>query len=283
MTALDSSIFYTSARSALFSSHRIRFIQTCALGGVSLAPYASCNIAYHVGDAAESVRQNRTQILRHFGGKPLLYCDQIHSTILADSASDLKPLLRGEMKADGIICADSAYVALTMVADCNPILLYDPKQHIFALLHAGRAGVCGRILTHGVEALHAKGSSPADLLVFIGSSIRACCYEIGRELCETIARDFGDGYIHTKTTPSGDIYMLNMIAMLADECGRAGVIAQNVEILDSCAACDERLFSYRRACQEQSGISQSAIHQAPLGGAPGRTGRFGLFVSLLEA
>lgn len=259
-----SSIFYSSDQSSLFSSHKIHFIQTCALGGVSLEPHASCNIAYHVGDNPESVCANRSQILQYFDNKPLLWCDQIHSTILADFASDLPALLHGETKADGIICADSGYVALIMVADCNPILLYDPRQHMFALLHAGRAGVCGEILTHAVEALCARGANPADMLIFIGSSIRSCCYEISQNLCDEIARDFSERYINTQAGASGNIYTLDMIAMLVDECERIGITKQNLEILDSCTACDERLFSYRRACKQGR-----------------QSGRFGLFARLL--
>ncbi|WP_299326137.1 polyphenol oxidase family protein [uncultured Helicobacter sp.] len=262
MTA--SSIFYSSDQSPLFSSHRIRFAQTCALGGVSPGPYASCNIAYHVGDNPESVHANRSQILRHFDNKPLLWCNQIHSTILADSTSDLLALLHGEAKADGIICADSSYVALIMVADCNPILLYDPREQIFALLHAGRAGVCGRILTQAVEALRARGANPANMLVFIGSSIRSCCYEIGQNLCGEIARDFGEHYIKIQANASGNTHTLDMIAMLIDECESLGIARQNLEILDSCTSCDERLFSYRRACKHGC-----------------QSGRFGLFVRLL--
>ncbi|MBR2495223.1 MAG: laccase domain-containing protein [Helicobacter sp.] len=261
MSDYSVSVFYTSAQSSLFSSFPIDFIQTCALGGVSKASFTGCNIAYHTGDVPDSVATNREQILRYFDGKQLLWCDQIHSAHIAD-ATDLyvvHRLTKGVIQADGILCADTSYVALIMVADCNPILLYDPKCNVFALLHAGRAGVCKRILTQATQALKAKGSKPSDLLVFIGSSIRACCYEIDSSLCEQIANDFDERYIHIHNGSN----MLDLIAMLRDECSTLGIKDEHLEILDSCTACDERLFSHRRASKKHM-----------------QTGRFGLLASL---
>lgn len=257
----SASIFYTSAQSSLFSNLPIDFIQTCALGGVSKAPFSSCNIAYHTGDVPDLVATNRRQILRYFDNKQLLWCDQIHSAHIADATDPYvaHQLTRGAIQADGILCADASHVALIMVADCNPVLVYDPKCNVFALLHAGRAGVCGRILTQAVQVLKAKGSKPSDLLVFVGSSIRSCCYEISLSLCEQIANNFGEQYIRIRNG-SG---MLDLIAMLQDECSALGIKDEHLEILDSCTACDERLFSYRRASKKQT-----------------QTGRFGIFASL---
>ncbi len=306
--ALDS-IFYTSTQSPIFSHFPIDFIQTCALGGVSQAPFTGCNLAYHTGDLAESVTANRKHILRYFGeNKQLLWCDQIHSAHIADATDPniIHSLATGTIQADGIICASPSHIALIMVADCNPIIIYSPQDNIFALLHAGRAGVCGQILTKGVEALAQKGAlimvadcnpiiiySPQDnifallhagragvcgqiltkgvealaqkgvdsrdMYVFIGSSIRACCYEISPPLARQIASTFGEKYIHTRNGST----TLDLVAMLQDECNALGIDKKHLEILDSCTMCDERLFSYRRASKAQA-----------------QTGRFGILASL---
>lgn len=259
--ALDS-IFYTSTQSPIFSHFPIDFVQTCALGGVSQAPFTGCNLAYHTGDLAESVTANRKHILRYFGeNKQLLWCDQIHSAHIADATDPniIHSLAAGTIQADGIICASPSHIALIMVADCNPIIIYSPQDNIFTLLHAGRAGVCGQILTKGVEALAQKGVDSRDMYVFIGSSIRACCYEISPSLARQIASTFGEKYIHTRNGST----TLDLVAMLQDECNALGIDKKHLEILDSCTACDERLFSYRRASKAQA-----------------QTGRFGILASL---
>ncbi len=260
---LKESIFYQSAESALFCDKEIDFVLTSRFGGESLPPYHSLNVSYHIGDEATYVSANHHKIMqKFFPHKQLLYLNQIHSHIVLDSAKALQnantqnqqSILLGN--ADGIICNDVKYVGLVVVADCNPILLYAPKSRIFALLHAGRKGVCERIVTHAVTKIHNDyGVEGRDIFVFIGASIRSCCYEVGKDMACDITRLHGAQYIHSKNNHT----MLDMLAMLQDECLDLGIAPNHIEILESCSCCEEALFSYRRE---------------------GQTGRFGLFASL---
>ncbi len=257
-------IFYDDSHSKLFKSHKIRFILTSRLSGSSKSPYESLNLGYHTGDNQTFVRANRQSImLEFFPNKTLLWLNQIHSNRILESKIIKSKSVRHKLKnteillgnGDGILCADSRFVALVMVADCNPILIYDPKLHIFCLLHAGRAGVCLKILTKALQKMHALGSQTNDLLIFIGASIRVCCYEISQDLAKDIASKFSLKYLIKRDNR----IFLDLIAMLKDECQENGIDSTHIEILPVCSCCEENLFSYRR----------ESI-----------TGRFGLFASL---
>lgn len=247
-------IFYSSSQSALFKEHKINFILTSRLGGVSKALYHSLNLGYHVGDESKNVLHNRLSIMNEFfHTQKLIYLNQVHSNIIFDtSKQDI--LSNTEFclgNGDGLLIRDKNIAGLVMVADCNPILLYSPKQHILAMLHAGRAGVVSNILSNAIDLLESYGASRSDILIFIGASIRCCCYEIK----ENLAKTFDEKYLNRVDSK----ITLDLIAMLSDECKANDIKDENIEILPTCTCCEEKLFSYRRE---------------------GVTGRFGLFATL---
>ena len=190
------------------------------------------------------------------------------------NSQNLKEYLLKEQnlgQGDGIFCHyDKHIVALILVADCNPVLLFDRENNAFVAIHAGRAGVCQKILPNGVDKLLKNGAKIQNILVFIGASIRSCCYEVGGDLAEKIVRDFGTKYVEKREGK----YFLDLVSMLLDECEEAGILPKNIEVLQKCSCCEYSLFSYRRAVQDsrKSAQDKTFVNSA-------KTGRFGLFVS----
>lgn len=289
--------FFTSKDSKLFCNTKLHFVLTNRHDGVSLPPYDSLNLAYHVGDLQENVGQNRANIMqKYYKNKTLLYLNQIHSNTIftinhANKHIDSMPhsynlvqtksLLPCRLKSqrylqysevlvgqgDGIICNDLDLVLMSMVADCNPILVYSPLKRVFALLHAGRLGVCKKILTHAIILLKRYYAVDlCDILVFMGASIRKCCYVIGRDLAMQIINDFGARHVIC-----GDNYRLDMIGLLLDELSECGISSSQVEIHGGCTCCDESYFSYRRSVSSSRNLTDDQY---------GLTGRFALFASL---
>ena len=91
----------------------------------------------------------------------------------------------GHLEAD-IILTDDAERAITIrVADCLPILMVDRRTQAVAAAHAGWRGLAARVPIVTVERLMSEfGSRPHDLLVAVGPSIGACCYEVGEDVRE---------------------------------------------------------------------------------------------------
>ncbi len=281
--------FFTSKESRLFRDSPLHFVLTNRYHGISLPPYQSLNLAYHVDDIPTYVTHNRNYIMQqYYNNKTLLYLDQIHSTTIfttyaysktnidsiphiynmghtkpqqsynihAHKHAQYHEMLVG--KGDGIICNTPHFTLMSMVADCNPILVYAPSHNVFALLHAGRLGVCHKILTHAIMLLIKHYAVDIhDILIFIGASIRKCCYAIGSDLAMQIANKHGKQYI----IKVSDTYKLDMLGLLYSELMALGITPSQVETHPSCTCCDSTYFSYRREAT---------------------TGRFGLFASLMH-
>ncbi|MDO7253047.1 peptidoglycan editing factor PgeF [Helicobacter cappadocius] len=235
----NQAIFYSSANSPLFKNTNINFALTSRYGGKSLQPYDSLNLAYHVGDKISHVHKNRKIIQNIFhSDKKLLWIDQIHSDIILDiEKKDYKHGFVGT--ADAMICANENVTCMVMIADCNPILIYDQNIRCFGLIHAGREGLVKSIIPKTIDKMiQTYGATTKNMLVFVGASIRKCCYEVS----ENLAMSFKKSYIIKDNSK----YRLDLIALLNDQLTQSNISSKNIEVLPICSCCEMDLFSYRR-------------------------------------
>jgi YfiH family protein len=111
---------------------------------------------------------------------------QVHGAAAVVLRSGAGPTERdeGELDEADIILTNDAERAITIrVADCLPILFVDRATRAVAAAHAGWRGLASRVPLVTIERLAAEfGSRPADVLVAIGPSIGACCYEVGEDV-----------------------------------------------------------------------------------------------------
>ncbi len=210
--------------------------------GVSKKPYESLNIALHVGDKPQSVIQNRT-IVSHkydFILENLIYMEQTHS----DNIKIIEhPAYNKIENCDALITNKTNIPLMVMVADCIPVMIYDPKQKVIAAVHAGRAGTFKQIVPKTINKMQKYfNSSPNDILVGLGASIHPCCYEVKEDLADITIESFGEKYIQKRDSR----YFLDLQKLNFDQLTEIGVNGKNIEISDICTCCDENYFSYRR-------------------------------------
>jgi YfiH family protein len=100
------------------------------------------------------------------------------------------------IEADAIVARGGASAATGVgvrVADCVPVLLGDATTGDVAAIHAGWRGVVGGVLAAGVRSLvGARDIEAASLVAAIGPSIGGCCFEVGDDVADAIARSCGD-------------------------------------------------------------------------------------------
>lgn len=147
------------------------------------------------------------------------------------------------LEGDALITDKANLPIGVMTADCVPILLEDLKTGAVAAVHAGWRGTAKRIVQRTVEALAREyGSQPADLNAAIGPAIGACCYEIGPEVIEELAKLPGKD--HCLFQRDGKTYA-DLKAFNRYLLREAGVT--EIEQTEFCTRCNEELFySYRR-------------------------------------
>jgi YfiH family protein len=242
-----------------FSFHgaAVTAVVTTRHGGVSTGAYDSLNLGDHVGDDHGAVLENRRRLCTALGVDRLTVADQQHGERVAivDGAS----AGRGH---DGVADSASAFpatdamitdvpgTALTiLVADCAPVVFFDPVRQTIGVAHSGRAGTVRGVLAKTVEAMAAAfGSVPGDLLVGIGPAIGAASYEIGDAQAAGVTAAFGaaGAGLLRPTRPAHCTF--DLVGALRIQLRAAGVADANVHdmAVDTRAATDE-FFSDRAA------------------------------------
>jgi YfiH family protein len=223
-------MIFTSYENSLF------FTVTSRYGGISETPYDSLNLALHVKDNPKNVLVNRTRVSQkhNFLVENLIYMEQTHSV----NISIIKDCSVNRIEnCDALITNVKNIPIMVMVADCIPILLYDPKKSVIAVVHAGRNGTFNEIAKKSVlKMVEVFGCETSDILVYLGASIHKCCYEVGIE----IARLVDDKYSEKRD----EKWYLDLHSMNVDQLDSVGI--KNIEISSICTCCDKDYFSYRR-------------------------------------
>jgi polyphenol oxidase len=172
-----------------FSSEQVTAVVTTRHGGVSSGPYDSLNLGGHVGDDPDAVAENRRRLAAALGVDRLTIADQRHTdrvavvtTALAGRGHDgVADSAAAFPATDAMITAVPGAALAILVADCAPVVLFDPVHRAVGVAHSGRAGTLSGVVPKTVAALTAAfGTAPGDLLVGIGPAIGAASYEIGQ-------------------------------------------------------------------------------------------------------
>lgn len=227
--------FYDSVCHAVTSRH----------GGVNAAPYDELNLGLHVGDEAEQVIVNRRRVAHalHLDFEKLTFGQQVHGDSVhvvgaSEAGAGRARFEDGIPATDGLIVGERGIAIGVLVADCVPLLVYDPEHHVAAAVHAGwrgtAAGIAGKVIGALVEQC---GSRPEDLVVGIGPAIGRCCYGVSEEVARAVGvAEQCEGRWHA------DLAEANRRQLAA-----AGVKPDNIELSRICTAChSDEFYSERR-------------------------------------
>jgi len=168
-------------------------------GGASPPPYDSLNLAFHVGDDPDAVRENRKRFSYALGYRPedTVAGQQVHGTDVRFVNRNLRG--KGHFSAadalpdtDGLICREQGIVLMAHSADCMILFFYDPVDCCIGLAHAGWRGTIAGIGPAMVRAMVMRGSLPGNIRVAISPAIGPCCYSVGEEIAARIRRSWRD-------------------------------------------------------------------------------------------
>jgi YfiH family protein len=155
----------------------VRVLSTVRAGGVSEGPYASLNLAAHVGDRAEAVATNRLLLREaaHLPGEPL-WLEQVHGIeVVRHEGQAAGP------RADAAVAFVPGRVCAVMTADCLPVVVADRGGTRIGVAHAGWRGLVGGVLQATIAALQVPA---ADLHAWLGPAIGPGAFEVGPEVRE---------------------------------------------------------------------------------------------------
>jgi polyphenol oxidase len=193
----------------------------------------------------------------------LAWARQVHSADVVEvvhNGDELEYRLGGRdagaypERADALITGEPAILLSIRVADCLPVLMVDPRRRAIAAVHAGWRGALHGIAKKALDEMHRVYDCRAeDVLVALGPSIRACCYEVGEDVVTAFRSRFknAEAFFRPRRIPQpqplNPSVCLDLVAAVRDQLEDAGVLPSQINVLDFCTSCrTELFFSYRR-------------------------------------
>lgn len=219
---------------------------TLRTGGVSSSAFQSLNPALHVGDDAESARQNRVIIknMLNLPDEPK-WLAQVHSDVVIDAARiDVPP------QADASFTDKSGVVCAVMTADCLPLLICASDGAKVAAIHAGWRGLLAGIISNTLTAMQA-----GNVLVWLGPAIGPDCFEVGADVRDAFVSK-STGFIPAFKSQDNDKWLADIYQLARIELAASGVT--NVYGGNFCTVTEaERFYSFRR--DQQTGRMATLI------------------------
>ncbi len=214
----------------------VQAFTTSRQGGVSLPPYDSLNLAYHVQDDPQAVVQNRQILTQTIHQSNIVWLDQRHTTdcLYVDKVPEQT------LVADALWTDKPGLVLAVMTADCLPILLTNGKR--ICAIHAGWRGLVDGIIENSLAQCVTRLGSES-WQAWIGPAISAKFFEVGEEVRQAFVEKYPAfvGYFQ----PHGDKWLADLAAMAEQILRLQGI--ENVSQSGLCSYADgERFYSYRR-------------------------------------
>lgn len=149
-------------------------------GGVSPAPYTSLNLGKSTDDAPENTAENRRRFCAALGFsvEQLAWSRQVHGAGVLHATSP-----GGAEGYDALVTQTPGVFLAVSVADCVPVLVYDPKRRAVAAIHAGWRGAAAGLVGKALRLMAERfGTEGADCLAYVGTCIDECSFEVGPEV-----------------------------------------------------------------------------------------------------
>jgi YfiH family protein len=209
---------------------------TTRAGGFSQPPYASFNLATHVGDDVVAVERNR-QLLRQALQLPQepRWLEQVHGVQVVDAGCE------SVCQADAAYTDQPGQVCVVLTADCLPVFIADRNGTEVAVAHAGWKGLQAGVIEATLDKFR---TDAADLCVWLGPAIGPAAFEVGAEVVEAFVSQQAEAQAAFQSNGAdkwlADIYQLARLRL--QRCG-VGFITGG----EFCTVSDQqRFYSYRR-------------------------------------
>lgn len=223
--------------------------------GYSKPPFDFLNLGFHVGDSPDDVLKNRRRLAGalEMSLAQFTIAQQVHSGAVSIISKELGGKgCRNHEEAvgdtDAMVTDVPGICLMILVADCVPILFFDPSKRVIGAAHAGWRGTIQCIAQNTVMAMErAFGSLPEDIVVGIGPSIGPCCYRVGPDVISRFRKAFhGTEKLILNPSPHGegylDLWQANIKQLL-----KIGVKREHIELAGICTCHRPDLFfSYRQ-------------------------------------
>jgi polyphenol oxidase len=206
-------------------------------------------------------KEVRQKILNdlHISNYNLTLMQQLHGSIVVSLSNPIVPKI--VPKADGLVykkrSSGSNHALGVRIADCVPILLFDPVKKIITGIHSGWRGTLSHIVLKAIFQMKKLGSDTANIIAVSGPHIGACCYEIDALRAKAFISVFGKDTI--RKINDGN-YSLDLSFAIQFDLLSQGILKKNIEDMNLCTACrPNEFYSYRKDHGKGYGVQMGII------------------------
>lgn len=201
------------------------------------------------GTDETTARANRERFCQELGYRPkqLAYPEQTHSDIIHTVHNEYH-----RHEGDALIANEPSWLLSVTVADCVPLLLYEPESSCYGVVHSGWRGSAQNIAGHTIMKLVQEFRvNHRNLHAWIGPATGAESYEVGAEVVSQFNQKYSRPYNETT-------WLFDNKSVVRDQLLDHGVPADQIEICGLDTITNPELHSSRRD-GEVSGRMLAAI------------------------
>ena len=166
------------------------------------------------------------------------------------------------LNIDGIITNLKDVALVTLLADCQGILLYDKEKNIIGNIHSGWRGTLNKIIVNAINLMKdTYNSNPKDIEVYITPSILKCCFEVDKEVVDMFKENFDnidDLIILGEIKDNKQKYYIDTVEINKRMLLELGIPKENIILSNICSKCNDNIHSYRRD-KEKTGMNIALI------------------------
>jgi polyphenol oxidase len=235
-----------------FDDHLLA-IESTRNGGSSDGAYASLNLGAFTNDLKEAVQRNKEILYTDLG----INGDQIASSFQCHGNEVLNVVEPGYYEGfDALITNKKNIFLQILVADCTPMLLFDPIHEVIAAIHAGWRGTANAIVQKTLDKMNLHfQTNPSDCFAYVGTCISQAFFEVDEDVAVYFDQEF---YVFDKEKNK---YFIDLKACNTRALSDAGLIKNHIAISPFCTVKNNNLFFSHRY-------------------EKGTTGRFGVIIGM---
>jgi YfiH family protein len=235
-----------------FNDHLLA-IESTRWGGISIQPYSSLNLGAFTNDHKEAVQRNKEILYSDLG----INGDQIASSFQCHGNEVLNVVEPGYYEGfDALITNKKDIFLQILVADCTPMLLFDPQNEVVAAIHAGWRGTVNNIVQKTLEKMKdVFNTNPSDCFAYVGTCISQPFFEVDEDAALYFDQEF---YVFDKEKNK---YFIDLKGCNVRALSDAGLMKNHIAVSPFCTVKDNNLFFSHR-------------HEK------GTTGRFGVIIGM---
>ena len=216
-------------------------------GGVSRGVWSGLNLSPSRGDDPAAVAENYRRFCAVAGiDAPAARVRQVHGktihVVTGENRTD------APVEADGLVTAERGIALAVLIADCIPVLLYDPRRRVVAAVHSGWRGTAQAICAEAVETMRCDfGCAAEDILAAVGPGISACCFETRADVPDAMRAAFGARVDDCIVQTGEERYRVDLKGIVRHTLLDEGLTEAHIDVCADCTACPgERYWSHRR-------------------------------------